>query len=354
MIESFHPINQEHPFIDSHDNESADNGLKLWMERGFSRREIAQYMMQAVPDLTIYTSHNQPMPGVESIEYPSFSKEPDAVDKLNQRIAEHDIDILWPQNSAQYDLSRVNAEVHTAASPEVIALVDDKAWFNEWLGDNDPMKPDATEVLGVEGVAEEYARRRAENRETCVKPIIGVFGQGYWRLTEDTYASLINWPERRKIHPDIYLAALALEEAKKGPQRLLVMDYFPGPEVSVDLLCWRGIPLAHAARTKIEDTNDQRVQSEHPVVEHVYDVAARLALHGIVSLQYRLDYNQDWKMLEINPRPAGGSINSEAAGFGLIANWAILVAGKAGPDDVKQVEGDVKVEFTEVAKITPQ
>ncbi len=129
------------------------------------------------------------------------------------------------------------------------------------------------------------------------------------------------------------------QEATKGAQRMIMMDYLPGPEVSVDLLTWEGTPLIHAARTKSGDT--QRIQSEHEVLEHGYDIASRLGFHGIISLQYRLDADKNWKILEINPRPAGGSTNSEDAGFGIITDWAKLVAGEIGPNDVKQRHGDV-------------
>jgi hypothetical protein len=117
------------------------------------------------------------------------------------------------------------------------------------------------------------------------------------------------------------------------------------------LLCWRGEPLIHAARTKLEDGR-QLIQSEHPVLDHTRSVAARLALHGIVSMQYRLDEEQNWKMLEVNPRPAGGVTHSEDAGFGIVSGWAQLVAHEAGPDDLQQHNDDMMYARTSVATAT--
>jgi hypothetical protein len=229
----------------------------LWIEKGFSRREIASRMLAAVPHLNIYSTPGQPIPNTRTIEYPSL-KEEDGIAQINELINEHGIDAIWPQNSAKYDLSGIKAQVHAAAVPEVIALVDDKAKFTEWLGENDPMQAYSTAVLGVEGIAKEYEKRRAEGRDVCVKPIVGVFGQGYWHLTEEPQSSLLNNPSKREIHPDIYLNALAIEENTKEPQRTLVMDYLPGPEVSVDLLQWHGKPVIHAARTKLS-SSEQRI-----------------------------------------------------------------------------------------------
>lgn len=324
----------------------------VWLERGFSRRPIAERMKRAVPGLRLIGTPKLALPGATALALPDFGK-PGAVDHANRLIAEYGIDALWVQNSARFpSLSQLDCTVHAAATPDVIKLVDDKSAFSDWLGD-DPVRADAVEVTGIEALSEEYYRRRAEGRQVCVKPVIGVNGFGYWHLTEDEGSSLLfSDPNRRRIHPSVYFVALGLEEDRRGPQRLLVMDWLPGPEVSFDLLCWRGRPLIHAARTKVEE-DIQIVSAEHPMTEHAYRTAERLALHGIVSMQYRLDSDRDDRMLEINPRPAGGCIHSEDAGFGVIGGFAKLVAGIAGPDDMVQYRGPRKrLEFDRVPRIT--
>lgn len=330
------------------DDCSLPDGMTLWVERGFGRREIVPRMVAAVPTLRVISTMEQPIDGTSVLEDADLST-PAGISAMNERIDTHGIDALWLQNSAKYDLGGIACAVHVAATPEVIGLVDDKAKFAEWLG-NDPLRADATEVLGAAGVAEEYARRRALGKDVCVKPVVGLNGHGYWHLNERAPV-MLDKPELREIRPDIYVKAMELEERDREPQRLLVMDWLPGPEVSVDLLCWRGVGLIHAARTKSEENDMQRIQSEHPTIEHAYDVAGRLALHGVVSMQYRKDVDGAWKMLEVNPRPAGGSVNSEDAGFGIISEWARLVTGVVGPDDIAQRSGDVLVTFRRTAEL---
>lgn len=325
--------------IESHSpSHSPRDTFQLWMEKGFSRREIGARMMQASPNLTLFSTPVQPLKGTESLHMPLASSE-EAIDAINQTIREQNIDAVWVQNSANYPLDDIEADVHAAATPDVIRLVDDKTMFNEWLGD-DPYRPYSFEALGVDAIKAVYERRSSEGNEVCIKPVIGVNGQGYWRLSDANEFSLLNRPEERVIHPDVYLNALAHQEADTDPQRMVLMDYLPGPEVSVDLLTWKGEPLTHAARTKLDDTY-QQIQSEHEVIPHVHMLAKKLGFHGIISLQYRLDNKGDWKILEINPRPAGGSIHSEDAGFGLITDWTKLVTGEIDPTDVRQRGGDV-------------
>jgi hypothetical protein len=326
-------------------------GRRLWMERGYSRRQIGERMLAAVPELQLFAgidtqtppnAHTLPYPDLESID-PS-----ELVSQLNQLIDKNRIEALWPQKSALYDLGLVACDVHSAASPETITLVEDKAAFSAWMV-GDPHQAEATEVVGFEAVDVEYSRRHAAGREVCVKPVAGVNGHGFWLLNENAATLFLEQPDVREIHPDLYLSALALAEKEAGPQRLLVMDWLPGPEVSIDLLCWRGIPLVHAARTKNSLDERQIIESEHPTVDHARLIAAKLGFHGIISLQYRQSSEGDWKMLEINPRPAGGSVNSEDAGFGIISGWTKLVSGRAGPGDMKQREDKVVFDFKRIA-----
>jgi predicted ATP-grasp superfamily ATP-dependent carboligase len=131
------------------------------------------------------------------------------------------------------------------------------------------------------------------------------------------------------------------------------MEWLPGPEVSIDILCWNGEPLIHAARVKASD-NVQVIKSEHPMVEHARMLARKHKFHGIISVQYRLDANGDWKALEINGRPAGGCIHSEDAGFKIITMWTWLVLEVIRPEDVPQhhqFHGKKVVEFVRTPHI---
>lgn len=322
--------------------------MRLWIERGFSRLPIAERMLAAQPDIELFTSPSQTPSGARPLVMPQTSSA-DRVAALNAVIAEHRIDAFWPQQAATRSLEGLTCTVHAAATPEMIALVDDKDAFMRWLGD-DPYRPDQVEVIGADGVEREYAQRSAEGRAVCVKPVIGVNGSGYWRLVSEDGAKFLDDPEPREIDANVWLMAMRQMEEGRDPRRLLVMDWLPGPEVSLDILCWHGEPLSSAARTKI-DANHQRIESDHQVMGHAHSIARLLNLHGIVSMQYRLDQDGRWRMLEVNPRPAGGSIHSEDAGFGIITDWTGLITGRIRPDDVKQVEAAHTVKFARTATI---
>jgi biotin carboxylase len=319
---------------------ASKKGVTLWVEKGHNRREIAERMVEAVPSLRIISTPEQQFTGTEAIAYPSAETE-EGIAEFNRLTDLHGINAIWPQESGHFDLTNINAEVHVPATPETIALADDKIAFAEWL-DDEAYRPFTAEAVGVNAIAALYEQRRAAGYEVVIKPAIGVASQGFWRLAERADVSVLNQPDRRVMHPDIYFKAMEVEEEINGPQRMIMMDYLSGGEVSVDLLAWRGQPLIHAARTKLERRRE-RIQSEHDVIAHVYDTATKLALHGMVNVQYMKDKDGQWKMLEINPRPAGGTFYSEDTGFGIITDWARLVAHEIEPDEVTQRDGDVTI-----------
>lgn len=297
-------------------------------------------MMAAEPSLVLYTATIQTPPGATPLDVPGGAT-PDEIDSI---ITRHGIQAFWPQNYAlRMRDEQPRCEHHAAADADTLAMVDDKARFHLWLGD-DERRPIQRLANGVEQAEHEHRALVADDHETCVKPNIGVNGSGYWRFVREGGFDFLSDPEPREIDFDIWRAAAAARETQTGPIDHLIMEWLPGPEASVDILCWRGRPLVHAVRTKI-DANHQRIQSDHEVVAHARSVVERLGLHGPASIQYRLDARGKWRILEVNARPAGGSIHSDDVGFGIISDWARLIAGTRQPDEIEQFEHDVLVKF---------
>ena len=333
---------------------SPESSFKLWAEPGFNRFEIGRRMQAAASNL-VFFSHDASAPirriPPHALMLPELPKDPaNATRAINAQVERYGIDALWVQDTAEQDLSGVDCEVHAAATPEVIELVNDKVKFSEWLGD-DPFRANAVEAIGAKGIARQYKAWQQQGREMCVKPSVGSSGNGFWRLSEAAGASFLNYPANAAMHPEVYLHALEMAERESGPERFIAMDWLPGPEVSVDMLAWHGEPVIHAARTKIDDNRRQIVQGEHETIEHAQRMTRELGLHGIVSVQYRMDPEHNWKMLEINPRPAAGSINSQDAGYGIIDGWAKLVTDRVAPDELEQQYRDVTLEFVRTPRV---
>lgn len=162
----------------------------------------------------------------------------------------------------------------------------------------------------------------------CVKPTRGIYGTGYWTLTGDDPFAHLSDPEARIIAPTMFAAGLQAKEDRGERFSLLVMEFLPGPEVSVDIVAQCGEALLVVVRTKL-DANRQRIQTRHALIDHATMLVGRYRLHGAVNIQYRKDRDGNWRILEINSRPAGGASYCDAVGIPFAATWIDVALGRA-------------------------
>ncbi|WP_372425440.1 ATP-grasp domain-containing protein [Salinarimonas chemoclinalis] len=184
--------------------------------------------------------------------------------------------------------------------------------------------PETIAVVDAAGLAHALATLSGAHG-ACVKPASGVYGRGFWRLdpAADAFAHLED-PDRRVVHPDVFAAAWALAR-ERG--RLVVMDYLPGDEHSVDVVCDEGRLVAAAARRK--SGSHQVVTTRGPEIDLAEAVVAALGLDGLVNVQTKADGEGVPKLLEVNTRYAGGVGYSAAAGVNLPAIATATLLGLA-------------------------
>lgn len=161
--------------------------------------------------------------------------------------------------------------------------------------------------------------------EACVKPVLGVYGRGYWRFQRDKQLfDVFSGTSAHEIDPEIYIAAFA---AAADPKPVIVMEHLPGAEYSIDCVCDNGKLVAHAKRRK--SSTYQTISTGGIEVEIAEALVEKLGLDGLVNVQTRVDREGVTKVLEVNTRPSGGIGYSAAAGINLPANAAQMLLGEA-------------------------
>jgi len=165
----------------------------------------------------------------------------------------------------------------------------------------------------------------ATGTEVCVKPAVGVYGRGFWRFVPgmDPF-SLFSTLDANEVDPDLYVEAYT--RALEKPARLIVMQYLPGIESSVDCVCDGGDLVAHAVRQK--NGEQQTVFTGGREVELVRSVVRHLRLDGLVNVQTKADASGAPVLLEVNTRPSGGVCYSAAAGVNLPLACARMMLGE--------------------------
>ena len=117
---------------------------------------------------------------------------------------------------------------------------------------------------------------------------------------------------------------------------LLVMEYLPGDEYSVDLLVNHGEVKYCMPRIRLKmnggiSTNCTVVNNEE-VIKYCTEVAEHLKLHGNIGIQVRYSIDNKVKILEINPRVQGSIVACAAAGVNLPYFGLKLALGEEIPE----------------------
>lgn len=219
-----------------------------------------------------------------------------------------------------------NPKLLVAADEPVLSGLDNKEWtFSECAlrgcADVVPLWRSATGSLEIKAGLD--AISNAGVRRVCVKPVVGIYGKGF-RFVSSIPArnpgkSLLNTPPHR-----VSLSQL-LKLGASGKHRVLCMPLLRGPELSVDCFANSGALVTSFCRVKRGRT--QRAEQWPEVVQLVGKLVHAFKLDGFFNVQLRHDVRtKSLKLLEINPRLAGGTSYGQAAGFDLVY-WALAYMG---------------------------
>jgi carbamoyl-phosphate synthase large subunit len=107
-------------------------------------------------------------------------------------------------------------------------------------------------------------------------------------------------------------------------ENLLIVEFLPGIEVSVDVFCIHGKLIQYVVRKRLSSVGGATrvgVVVDFPEIEQIAkDVSRELELHLINNIQLRKDNQGSWKILEVNPRIPGGFSLTISAGGNFVHN----------------------------------
>lgn len=175
----------------------------------------------------------------------------------------------------------------------------------------------------------------------CFKPTQADGSRGFHVL--NAFANhLTDFFLEKSNSPNISLAALS-DLLRNHPiiPELLVMEYLPGTEYSVDLLVNRGHVLVSIPRRREQMvggiTTEGTVVDERDVTLYTTHIAEHLNLHGNVGVQVRRNQHGQVRLLEVNPRLQGTVVHCTGAGVNLPVQAVKLALG----EDIRQGDLDV-------------
>lgn len=311
--------------------------MRIWFNQGHTLFQTLRGMEERVPGVTMLVSAKNAMSpsamaGSETWVEPADLEGADYARWALDRAIEARVDVFFPQKEVLAiadtadDFRRAGIRLELPGSAATIRLLDDKAAMSEDLA-GDPILAPTIRARSAAEVDEAVRTIRAAGVDACVKPAHGVFARGYWHLVEDDLLECLDDVGSRRMPLATYVQAVEQAERRGVPVNLIVMEHLPGTEASVDVHARDGELLRAVTRVKIKSSR-QLIVGGHELVETAARLVSRYRLNGVVNVQFKPTASGEWRILEINPRMAGGLSYAMPVGMDLAADWVRAATGQ--------------------------
>jgi hypothetical protein len=297
----------------------------IWFLEGpSSQRDVVQGARAALPpEIIVYASHSQNRPEITAVADIALVEPKDSSTRAK-----------WVLNEAEMrgvkivlackgigDFEALRRQYHQAGIDLVTGLtnvnhlaINSKAYFTQQCQAAGLAVIPGIEIDSAESLQVAYDQIRSNSESLiCIKPVTGIYGAGFWIFDENSDPfRCFAFPDSRRVtftvYRDIYAQSKNIE-----PQ--LIMPYFPGDEVSTDIVLINGKAINWVGRRK--KGLYQEFEVDGAAVELAIAAAEHFKLDGIVSVQTKDSADGKPHLLEINLRYSGGIAYTALSGINL-------------------------------------
>ncbi|MGZ8537880.1 MAG: ATP-grasp domain-containing protein [Flavisolibacter sp.] len=206
------------------------------------------------------------------------------------------------------------------SSEESINIANNKSSCYEYLKNKGIAVPSFFVVHTVEEFIHAAAALGHPKKQLCFKPSVSNGSRGV-RIVSDTIdeSDLVFNCKPGQLNIS-YAHALHILSIKPFPE-LLVSEYLPGDEYSVDCLADHGKVKLIVPRIRKKMINGISVQGEfiknERIIEYSRSIIEATGVHGNIGLQVKYSERKEPLLLEINPRVQGTIVAALGAGINL-------------------------------------
>lgn len=249
--------------------------------------------------------------------------DPEYIDRLVEIVSECGVDVVLPLTTDELQplaeqRDRIPAEVMVSPAAK-LEIANDKAALYKYLDEYGfKSAPAFHRASDEEAFLQAVESLGYPEKPVCFKPTVGSGMRGF-RILDESADRVTRLLEEK---PNAALTTLkevrpVLAAADPFPE-LVVMEYLPGAEYSVDALALQDdmgpvVPRTRA-RTRAGITFQGVVEENDELIEEASEICRALGLEYNVNLQFRYDDEGTPKLIEINPRVAGTIIMCVGAG----------------------------------------
>ncbi|MDD3704491.1 MAG: ATP-grasp domain-containing protein [Clostridiaceae bacterium] len=153
----------------------------------------------------------------------------------------------------------------------------------------------------------------------CVKPAHGEGGKGF-RIITGEKIDIFNEPsDSPKISLKAYLSQFSTMD---NIPELLVTEYLPGKEYSVDCVCKNGTTYICIPRQRVETSMGVStvsfIDKNEELISYTKEIVSSLNLSYNINIQFKYSDEGKPKLIEVNPRVSGSLVANYGAGINML------------------------------------
>jgi carbamoyl-phosphate synthase large subunit len=207
--------------------------------------------------------------------------------------------------------------VSPAASLEIANNKSRLYEFLQWRG---IAVPEFNIIETVEQFQDAVVALGYPEKEVCFKPSISNGSRGFRIITNQQNELDVLLNQKPTSTYISFADAVRILSSGKFPQ-LLVSEYLPGDEYSVDCIANHGESVIIVPRLRKRMINGISVEGEfvnnESIINYCRHIIKELQLHGNIGIQVKQSAKGEYLILEINPRVQGGISTALGAGINL-------------------------------------
>jgi carbamoylphosphate synthase large subunit len=303
--------------------------------------------------LKILVSHSNPefVAGLLADKFfLDFDPTPDFsyVDFVKKTCLSEKVNIFWPSRGA-FAISEVlekfrelGVHVILPADFKSLKILNDKGEFYQRARQLGLDLPDYRRVTTFQEFQDAVADFLNSGKTVCFKPTTSLYGLGF-KIIDNRKNPLDAFLKSESTRVDLATAKSILDVPDTKFPSLLVMEYLPGPEYSIDCLAKDGTILALTIRKK-----PYLVGGAETLVRDLFlasicqKIASEFRLNYLFNIQFR-EGNQKKYLLELNPRLSGGLYFSCLGGINY-PYWALrMLLAQNETLEIPEQSYDIKV-----------
>ncbi|HVF80449.1 MAG TPA: ATP-grasp domain-containing protein [Flavisolibacter sp.] len=243
----------------------------------------------------------------------------------------------FAQNKKRFDEKGIKVIV---SDYDALSIANDKGKLYSHLSGQEVLVPHFRIVHTITDLAAAVKELGYPAKAVCIKPTISNGSRGVRILQQSIDEFDLLFSQKPNNLYSSLEKIMKILEGRAFPE-LLVSEYLPGIEYTIDTLVYKGVPKLILPRSRTKMNSGISVQGtfikNDEIIGYCEQIICTLHLSGPIGLQVKKGEDGVFKLLEINPRIQGTSVAALGVGINLPA---LAVKQEFEPVDI--VESAIK------------